>query len=371
MPRLSSSPPRYCLHKATGRAVVYIDGKSLYLGRFGSAESKAAYRRVIAEWSGRRDSEVAPAPVGVAPSVPTIAEAIMQYKAHAETYYQSREVDNLREALRPLRELFGKVLLSGFGPSQLRLLRQRWIDRGIARNTINARMGRIRRFFRWAASYELVDAKILERLDTVEPLMPGRGGRETRPKQPMTWEAVEATLPHLSPMVQAMVLFGWHTGARPSEIVGLTTGLIDQKGDVWLARLILHKNAHRGLSREIPIGRAAQSILAPWLRPESPSEPIFSPLRADARQPKRKGRRSPGKSYGRAGFGQAIRRACRRAGIEAWGPNALRHAYATRLRDAAGIEASQMALGHARPDTTLIYTSAAKGRMLDAVRMVG
>jgi hypothetical protein len=29
------------------------------------------------------------------------------------------------------------------------------------------------------------------------------------------------------------------------------------------------------------------------------------------------------------------------------------------------------ALGHARPDTTLICTSAAKGRMLDAVRDVG
>ena len=30
-----------------------------------------------------------------------------------------------------------------------------------------------------------------------------------------------------------------------------------------------------------------------------------------------------------------------------------------------------MALGRAKPDTTLIYTSAAKGRMMNAVREMG
>jgi hypothetical protein len=46
--------PRLCVHKSTGRAVVYLDGKAHYLGRHGSAESKAAYRQFIAEWSGRQ-----------------------------------------------------------------------------------------------------------------------------------------------------------------------------------------------------------------------------------------------------------------------------------------------------------------------------
>jgi site-specific recombinase XerD len=49
----------------------------------------------------------------------------------------------------------------------------------------------------------------------------------------------------------------------------------------------------------------------------------------------------------------------------------LRHAYGSRLREVGGLEASQMALGHAKPDTTLVYTSAAKARMLDAVRQMG
>jgi integrase len=49
----------------------------------------------------------------------------------------------------------------------------------------------------------------------------------------------------------------------------------------------------------------------------------------------------------------------------------LRHAYGTRIRDIGGIEASQVALGHRKPDTTQIYTGAARARMVEAVREMG
>ena len=39
--------PSYRLHKATGQAVVVLRGRSYYLGKFGSPESKAEYRRVM------------------------------------------------------------------------------------------------------------------------------------------------------------------------------------------------------------------------------------------------------------------------------------------------------------------------------------
>jgi hypothetical protein len=59
--RPSSEPPSYRLHKQSGQAVVTLtDGagrrRDTYLGRYGSAESRAEYARVIAEWeaSGRR-----------------------------------------------------------------------------------------------------------------------------------------------------------------------------------------------------------------------------------------------------------------------------------------------------------------------------
>jgi integrase len=359
---------------------VYVRGQVKYLGKWDSPESKAAYKGIVADWAGSQTSSAKPVvPITPADTIPvvaphrlTIAEALVDYKHHAERYYKSREVDNLGEALRPVREKFGYLPMSDFGPLQLRVLRNQWIEQGLARSTINARVIRIRRFFRWAASHELVDVNVLVRLTTVESLMPGRGGKETRPKRPVTWEEVEVTLPYLPDMVRAMLLFGWHTGARPAEITTLTTGMIQESGDVWIATLDNHKTAGWGHTREILIGRSAQKVLQPWLRGDSLNEPIFSPRRVDERQGKRlKGKRPPGRIYSRAAFQQVVRRACRRAGISVWTPNMLRHAYGTRLRESAGIEAAQMALGHAKPDTSLIYTSAAKARAIEAVKALG
>ena len=47
MPKLNK-PPKYC--KMGKYAVVYLNGKKIYLGLYGSPESHAAYSRLIAEW---------------------------------------------------------------------------------------------------------------------------------------------------------------------------------------------------------------------------------------------------------------------------------------------------------------------------------
>src|SRR5262245_61980643 len=123
MPRLASRPPKYCHHKGAGQACVYVDGKAKYLGAYNSPESKAAYRAFVAEWAGQTlppDHTPKPEQAHVARRVLSIAEALTQYKAHAERYYKSREVDNLKEALRPLRVEFGLMPLDQFGPLQLR-----------------------------------------------------------------------------------------------------------------------------------------------------------------------------------------------------------------------------------------------------------
>ena len=48
----STRQPSYRQHKASGQAVVTIDGKDIYLGRYGTPASKAAYDRTIKEWLG-------------------------------------------------------------------------------------------------------------------------------------------------------------------------------------------------------------------------------------------------------------------------------------------------------------------------------
>ena len=48
--------PSYRPHKASGQAVVTLDGRDHYLGKHGTDASRAAYERLIATWleNGRR-----------------------------------------------------------------------------------------------------------------------------------------------------------------------------------------------------------------------------------------------------------------------------------------------------------------------------
>ena len=47
---VSFRPPKYRRHKAKGLAVVTINGRDIYLGKYSSAASKEEYRRLIAEY---------------------------------------------------------------------------------------------------------------------------------------------------------------------------------------------------------------------------------------------------------------------------------------------------------------------------------
>ena len=47
--------PSCCHHKPTGQAYVRLAGKQVYLGVYGTAESKAEYDRLIAGWLRKND----------------------------------------------------------------------------------------------------------------------------------------------------------------------------------------------------------------------------------------------------------------------------------------------------------------------------
>lgn len=98
--------PKYCLHKASGRAVVRINGDDIYVGVYGSPESKAEYDRLVADWlaRGRRDkpSEVKPA------NIVTVSEVVVAFWDHAQVYYRkpdgtpTSEIDTFRQLIKPL-----------------------------------------------------------------------------------------------------------------------------------------------------------------------------------------------------------------------------------------------------------------------------
>ena len=83
MPRRTSSNPKYQKHRASGQAVVTLDGKDFYLGPYGSKASRVEYDRRVGEWlaNGRR------LVYGGAKPDLTVVEVVEAYLRHAEIYY--------------------------------------------------------------------------------------------------------------------------------------------------------------------------------------------------------------------------------------------------------------------------------------------
>ena len=369
--------PSYRHFKAKNLGLVVLDGHYHYLGRYGTPESLAEYHRLVQEWLAR-PSAVANGDEARAPSVDEVLVAFWQ---HAETHYRrpngepTGEQDNLRLALRPVYQLYGQIPAKDFGPTALRTVRDEMIRVGLGRTTINARVNRIRRAFKWAVGMELIPSGVYLALQAVTGLQRGRTeAREPEAVTPVPLEHVEAALPHMPRPVAAMVQVQLLTGCRTSEVLTMRVGDLDRTEPVWVYTPRWHKNHWRGQRRVIYLGPQAQVIVSEFLKAD-PDAYLFCPReyveaararRAERRKSKRtpsemarvrKARpgRQPGLNYNRRSFRLAINRACRKAAVPPWSPLSLRHAAATAIRAKFGVEAAQVVLGHARCDVTQLY----------------
>ena len=392
MPRKTGRVPSYCLHKASGRAVVRINGRDFYLGPYGSDESHAEYERLLAEWRANRNQAFAlvkSLSSSVDPSL-TISEVLLRYREFAKGYYVkngecTKEFEEMAFALKPVRELYGSTLAREFGPLKLQAVRQKMIDSDLSRGVINNRINRVKRFFKWAVSEELIPPSVYEGLRTVTGLKKGRTtARETDPVMPVDDVHVDAILPHVAPQVAAMIQLQRLTGMRPCEVVMIRACDLEMTRDVWIYSPSDHKNAWRGHDRQIPLGPKAQELIRPFLKLSTESF-LFSPKEAEdernavrragrktpmtpsqsKRRPKSKPKREKRDHYGVDTYRRAIKYAIQKvnrirakdnlAPIPSWYPLQLRHSRATELNEMFGIEAAAVSLGHAHADVTKVY----------------
>lgn len=404
MPRPKSRKPTYRLDKSSGRAFVEIDRRRFYLGKYDTPESRDRYDQLVGEWIAR--GRQLPATAADAGDV-TVSTVIAAFWQHATRYYvepdgrPSGEQTNFRETLRPLRRLYGPTAAKDFGPLSLQALMAEMVRLGWCRSHVNRQASRVRHVFKWAAAQELVPASIHHALQTVQGLRRGRSeARESEPVKPVPEAHVEATLPHVSPQVKAMIELQLLTGMRPGEVVIIRGRDVDTAGKLWIYKPASHKNAHRGHERAVPLGPKAQAVLAPFLKPDV-SAYLFSPRDAEAARyaARPHHRRAPALApetgrklrdrYDVCSYRKAIHYGCdkafppppplaplkgesvvarwmrltpaeRRALAQwqdehRWSPNQLRHAAATRVRRQYGLDAAQVMLGHRHADVTQIY----------------
>jgi len=366
--------PAYRLHKPSGQARVIIDGAHVYLGKHGSPESWEKYHRLVAERLGPRRALSRAQAITAVPGI-SMNELILAFWRHVRSYYvkNGRPTDEqagIRSALRFVRRLYGSTPAREFGPMKLKAVRQAMMEADLSRGVINQYVGRVRRMFRWGVENELIPVDVYQALLTVGGLRKDRSeARETTPVEPALDKHVDATLPHLTEVVRAMVQFQRLTGCRPQEVCLLRPCDVDMRAEIWVHEPTTHKGEHRGRTRRVCIGPKAQAVLRPWLD-RAPDAYCFSPREsAEAFLAKRRnGRvhdlpsrsrrrhgRAPGEHYTRYSYRQAVERACKRAGVPKWTPNQLRHSRGTEVRRQYGLEGSQVVLGHARADVAQVY----------------
>jgi integrase len=386
MPR-TNRPPSYRHHKARECAVVTIDGRNHYLGQYGSQESYEKYARLIAGW-GKNDSAAVSNQTNGALS---IDELFVAYWRHVETYYvkdgrPTSEQDNISQALRFLRRLYGCSSALEFGPLALKKVRQSMIDAGRCRKLINKDVNRIRGMFSWAVENELLPVHIHQALLRVKGLRKGRSAaKETAPVPAVLEESITAIVPHLSPQVAAMIQLQHLCGARPQEVISIRPCEVLKENGVWFYIPRSHKTQHFDRRKVIVIGPKAQAVLGPWLE-RDPETYCFVPAEVAAWQnqrsrkkgatkPKSKAsnesvdvRPGPGQCYTRHSYRVAVQRACRRAGVPVWSPRQLRHTRATHIRARYGLEAAKAVLGHSDTKVTEIY---AERDLALAVKIMG
>lgn len=382
--------PSYRLHKPSGQAVVTLSDKDHYLGPHGSPESRAAYERLIAEWLASGRSPVQPAP-GL-----TVQEVLAAYWEHAEGYYRkngepTKQLDHVKRALAPARRLYGGTPAAEFGPAKLKACRQEMVRKGWCRRLTNQRVGCLKRAFKWAVAEELVPPSVHHGLQAVEGLKRGRTeAPESEPVPPAPEAAVAAVRPLLTSALRLVVDFQLLTACRPGEALSLRPCDIDRTRDVWVYRPATHKTEHHGRDRLVLVGPKAQALLAPLLEGRAAEAYVFSPKDsvADFRAGQRTARRSkvqpsqrdrakarpkrkPGERYLPESYSHAVRLACKKAEVESWHPNQLRHNAATRLVEEFGWDTARIVLGHSSINTTRVYAEDDLRRAMEAVRKAG
>lgn len=236
-------------------------------------------------------------------------------------------------------------------PKHLQAYMNRMRQEGKSSATIARRLVSVRGLCRYG-----VIERVLERDPTLQLEAPRPASKEPRTLAPEEIGKLldapdEQTVQGLRDKAMLELLYA--TGMRVSELMAMDVahvridmGFIHCSGPGSRERIVpIGGIAARTLKRYLDEGRSA------WIRPDKPSDALF---------PNHLGTRMT-----RQGFWKIIKKYARAAGIpHELTPHTLRHSFAVHLlENGADVRAVQEMLGHASPQTTQMYQTAARGRV--------
>ena len=336
-------------------------------------------------------------------TIRTVGQFIEKYVESVEQHFPPLRDGRMNPTLIRIKQLepfLGPYVgwpVAEFGPDELkevqdamvqhRYFRKNHEEEPIAyvRSAINRVINEIYRMWQWGIGREITTEARKQLLREVRPLRVGRtSAKDTSKRAPVTREGFDKVAEKLTSVVADMLRIIWATAMRPSEVCRMRpVDIIRDDPDCWLyvpgsdaSPVGDHKTAYLQRIRFIPLTSEVQTILKPRVKNFKSKAYIFSPADAvqellDQRLANRKtpikyGNRrgtnrkehpmiKPGEYYTSQTLNVAVRRACRRAGVERFTPYDLRRSAATRIRSKLGKDAARLILGHVSTDTTEIY----------------
>ena len=254
------------------------------------------------------------------------------------------------------------------------------------RRGINDTLKWIKKILKWGVGRNIVKNETLIGIENELKLlrMGEKGAKDNIKRGRVTEEEFNKVIGVVTSVIGDMLKLIWHTGMRPYEICEMRPyDILRDDSECWLyipgrdkTPIGMHKTTRYGKVKVIPLAGECIDILSKRIDDFDSKEYIFTPKDsvAEFRETKRKNRKTPiscgnksgsnrkkipkkkpGGLYTNNSFAQACKRACRRAGVEAFVPYDLRRTVATKTRASLGKEAAKTLLGHAEQSTTDIY----------------
>ena len=358
MSKSQTNPPK--IGNNGGTAFVRINGKRIYLGKFGSPEARQNYARCVAEWAITANNDPGqPSPTVGSITVDSLMIAFLDYSR----MNYPKQYSEFRLAAKVLLSLYSGITVESFTPKCLAAVQYQFTQqigkkgKRYSRQYCNRLTKYIRQMFRWGVAQELVSPVTADALKYIQPLQRGRTeAPESPPRVDVPNSVVDVTLPHLPPTVATMVQVQRLAVMRPNEICRMRICDIDmsRKDGIWLYCPPDHKGAWRGHGRVIPLGETEQILLTPYLEQAQPDAPLFFNRR--------------GKQYHAEMYGDAIQYAIRKVNrslpddqkIPHWTPYQLRHAGVTELtlENDGNLDVARAVAGQKSIGITQIYNHA-------------
>lgn len=368
--------PKYCgPHCPSGRGYAWVDRKPVYFpGPHGSPQSLRGYRKLLEKLAGKVQT--------VGTSLSTVADLCEAWLSEGEKVLSAKSYAHYLKLTENIIEAgMSAYLTADFGPRRVKEFRESLIAKGLARSTINQRVSRLKKMFKWGASEEMVPPDVVSAIYCVSGLVRGQtDAPEPRKVMPVNWTQVQKTMEHLSITVRNMILLQWDTGMRSGNLCSLKMEEIDTSDSIWVYRPESHKNSWRGKGLAIAIGAAGQHAIELSQGKRSRLEFVFRPVDSIEWHTLNNPRYSSWNNreltdcFTPNTYRQSILRAqAHAAGIKFskalptkkdfencgwvfWTPHQVRHSVSTELRSKYSIEHVRAFMGHATMQATEIYS---------------